>query len=150
MELKSFLKCGVLSKVEARAAAGTTDLVSDVVDMAGFDSVAFFASTGDGTSGTVLELQVFKNTANSVSSPTPVEVTSDDVTYTSTSATDADNKLLCVDIPKWDTNYRYTYATLVIDTQNCECDGIYCYQYNSRDIPVTQNADMIASAIVLP
>lgn len=144
----SLLKDSKISKVEARAAAGTTDLVSDILDMSGFDSVMFIASTGDGTSGTVLELQVHGNTASSVSSPTPVELTSDSATYTSTTATDADNKLLIVDLHR--PAYRYVYATLVIDTQNCECDGIYAIQYNAKSVPVTADSDVIASALIGP
>lgn len=144
----SLLKDAKISKVEPRAAAGTDDLTTDVLDMSGFDSVAFIAATGDGTSGTVLELQVFGNTASSTSSPTPVELTSNSAQYTSSTATDADNKLLIVDVHR--PNYRYVYAVLVIDTQNCECDGIYAIQYNAKSLPVTADSDVIASALLGP
>ncbi len=145
----SLLKNCKFYKLEPRAAAGTTDLVSDTVDMAGFDSVLFFASTGDATSGTVLELQVFGNTADSVSSPTPVELTNDSAQWTATSSSDTDNALIIVDIPKWNATYRYGYATLVIDTQNCECDGIYAIQYNARDVAITQTAAEVVKSVLL-
>lgn len=142
----SILKDSKISKVEARAAAGTTDLESDILDMSGFDSVMFIASTGDATSGTVLELQVFGNTSSSTSGAT--EITANSAQFTSSSATDADNKLLVVDVHR--PAYRYVYAVFVIDTQNCEGDGIYAIQYNAKSVPVTADSDVIASALVGP
>lgn len=145
--IASLLKAGSFSKIEARAAAGTSDLTSDVLDMAGFDSICIFASTGDATSGTVLELRVYGNTTNSDSGGT--EVTSSTATQTSVSGTDADNKLLIVDVVRWNPTYRYVYAIFDPDTQNCECDGIYAIRYNARDLPVTQGSTVSASGIVI-
>jgi hypothetical protein len=145
--IASLLKAGKFSKLEARAAAGTTDLTSDVLDMAGFDSVLFIASSGDATSGTVIEMQVFGNTANSGSGGT--EVTDGTAAQTSTTGTDADNKLLIADIVRWNPAYRYAYGVFAIDTQNCEADGIYSIQYNARDLPVTQPASVGASGVVV-
>lgn len=144
----SLLKDAKWTKIEPRASAGTSDLTSDVLDMTGYDSICFVASTGDATSGTVLELQIWGNTANSVSSPTPVELTADQVIYTSTSTTDADSKLLIVDVHK--PQYQYVFAILVIDTQNCECDGIYAVQYNAKNLPVTQSSSVIDSHLLGP
>lgn len=148
MNIQSLVKNAKFSKLKARAAAGTTDQTpAAAVDMAGFDSVAFIFSTGDGTSGTVLELQVYKVATDAVTGGT--EVTTDDVTYTSTSATDADNKLMIADVCRWDGNYRYAYCTAVIDTQNCESDGLYAIQYNAKDVPVTQPASVLDSAAIV-
>lgn len=146
--IQGLLKAGKFSKLKARAAAGTTDQTSDAaIDMAGFDSVCVFASTGDATSGTVIELQVFGVATSAVTGGT--ELTDGTAVQTSTSATDADNKLLIVDIPRWDETLRYMYATFVIDTQNCESDGLYCIQYNAKDVPVTQGSSVSASGTVI-
>lgn len=148
MFIKSLLKDAKITRVENAAAAGTTDLDSDVLDMSGYDSVCFIALLGDATSGSVLELQVFGNTANSTSSPTPVEITTNDATYTA-GASDADNKIFVVDVPKWLGTYRYAFARLVIDTQNCAVDGILAIQYNAKELPVTQGSTVLDSAVVL-
>lgn len=143
----SLLKDCKITRVENAAAAGTTDLDTDVLDMAGYDGVLFIALLGDATSGSVLELQAFGNTANSTSSPTPVELTADSVTYTA-GASDADNKLMIVDVIR--PAYRYVFGRLVIDTQNCVVDGIVAIQYRSRSVPVTQGSTVLASALVGP
>lgn len=144
--LASFLKNCKISRVENAAAASTTDADTDVLDMSGYDSIAFVALLGDATSGSVLELKVYGNTANSTSSPTPVELTNDDVQYTA-AASDADNKIMIADVPQWNATYRYAFGRLVIDTQNCVLDGILAIQYNARDLPVTQGSTVLAAAL---
>lgn len=142
----NLLKSCKITKMKGRAAAGTTDQTpAAALDMTGFDSVMIIASTGDGTSGTVLELKVYGVATSAVTGGT--EITSSSCTYTSTSATDADDKLLIVDVHR--PAYRYIYCTLVIDTQNCESDGLYAIQYNARDLPVSQPSSVLASALVL-
>jgi len=116
------------------------------LDMAGFDSVLVIASTGDATNGTVLELQIFGVTTDAVTGGT--EITDGTAGATSASATDADDKLLIVDVHNWPAGYRYMYPTFVIDTQNCESDGIYAIQYNARDIPTTQGSTVLASGLL--
>lgn len=143
----SMLKDCKITRVENAAAAGTTDLDTDVLDMSGYDGVMFIAVLGDATSGSVLELQAFGNTASSTSSPTPVELTADDVTYTA-GASDADNKLMIVDVIR--PAYRYVFARLVIDTQNCAVDGIIAIQYRARSKPVVQGSTVLDSALVGP
>lgn len=145
--MKSMLKECKITRVENSASAGTTDLETDILDMSGYDGVLFIAVLGDATSGSVLELQVLGNTASSVSSPTPVELTVDDATYTA-GASDADNKLLIVDCVR--PNYRYVYAKLVIDTQNCVVDAIIAIQYRAKNVPVTQGSTVLDSALIGP
>ena len=146
--IASLLKAGKFTKLKGRAAAGTTDQTpAAALDMQGFDSILYFASTGDATNGTVLELKVYGVTTSAVTGGT--EITSSTTTQTSASATDADDKLLIADIARWNPAYRYTYCTWVIDTQNCESDGLDAIQYNARDLPVTQPASVSASGIVV-
>lgn len=143
----SLLKNTKITRVGNAAAAGTTDQDSTVLDMSGYDSVMFVAFLGDATSGSVLELQVFGNTASSTSSPTPVELTADDVTYTA-GASDADNKIFVADVHR--PAYRYVFARLVIDTQNCVTDALFAIQYNARSVPVTQGSTVLDSALIGP
>lgn len=143
----TILKNCKITRIENAAVAGTTDLDGDVLDMTGYDGVLFIAILGDATSGSVLELQAFGNTANSTSSPTPVELSADSVTYTA-GASDADNKLMVLDVLR--PNYRYVFARLVIDTQNCVVDGMIAIQYRAKSPPVTQGSTVLASALIGP
>lgn len=143
----SLLKDCLITRVGNSAVAGTTDQDGTVLDMSGYDSVMFIAAVGDVTSGSVLELQVFGNTASSTSSPTPVEMT-DDNTDGTAGASDYDNKLFIVDISRWDHAYRYCFPRLRIDTQNAVTDGLIAIQYNSRSVPVTQGSTVIQSALL--
>lgn len=76
--------------VEAAAAAGQTLLTTDVVDMQGFDSVAFIAVLGDVTDTSALVLTGFTNDTNDTASPTQL---AKPVSFTA-GASDADNKML--------------------------------------------------------
>lgn len=135
------------TRIENAAAAAQTDLDSDVVDMAGFDAARFTLLLGDVTATSALELQIFGNTANSTSSPTPVELTADDVAFTA-GASDADNKLMIADVIR--PAYRYLFARVKRGTANAVVDGVIVDQYRARDLPVTQGSTVLDSATVGP
>lgn len=146
---KSLLKNCLISRGKASASAGTTDQDTTVYDMSNYESVMVIWLLGDATSGSVVELQVFGNTASSTSSPSPVELTADDATYTA-GASDADDKILIVDIPRWNPTYRYMFARGVIDTQNCVSAGFIVIGYNARTVPITQDSTVLDSALLAP
>ena len=129
--------------VEAAAAAGTTELVSDVLDMSGYDGVMFLALLGDVTSDSVLTLTVKGNSANSVSSPAPVTQKATDA-FTA-SATTGDSKVLMVDV--YDPVLRYVFASLTRTAANAVVGGIIAIQYCAEFRPTSQDASVIASAI---
>lgn len=145
--LKNLLKDCKISRVENAAAAAQTELQTDVLDMSGFDAVCFIALLGDVTTGSVLTLTAKQNTANSVSSPTPTDVTDGDATFTA-GASDADNKLLVVDVIR--PAERYVFASLTRTTANAVVDGIIAIQYRTKDFPVTQPSSILASALSTP
>lgn len=127
--------------VEASAIAGTTTLTTDVVDMAGFDSVAFVAHLGDVTGTSALALTVFSNDTNDTTTPTE---TAAEVAFTA-GAADADNKLMIADVNR--PRQRYVYATLARATANAVVNGIIAILYNAHNKPVTQPASVLASAL---
>jgi hypothetical protein len=128
--------------VEAAATAATSELVSDVLDMSGFDGVMFIALTGDVTAASVLTLTVKANSANSVSSPTPV--TQKATAAVTAGATDSDSKVLMVDVYK--PTLRYVFASLTRADQNAVIGGVIAIQYGAKAKPTTQDATVIASA----
>lgn len=145
--MQSLLKDCKITRVANAAAAAQTDVDTTVLDMAGWDGVIFVAALGDVTNTSALELQVFGNTASSTSSPTPVELTANDVTYTA-GASDADNKLMVVDVIR--PNYRYVFGRVLRGTANAVVDGVFAIQYRGRSLPVTQGSTVLGSALVGP
>lgn len=134
-----------ITVVEAAAAAAQTELVTDVLDMSGYEGVMFIALTGDVTATSVLTLTVKGNTANSVSTPTPVTQKATDA-FTA-GAADADSKVLMVDVYK--PALRYVFGSLTRTTADAIVGGIIAIQYNARTKPTSQDATVIASAFGL-
>lgn len=132
-----------ITVVEAAAAAAQTELVTDVLDMQGYDGVMFIALTGDVTTASVLTLTVKANSANSVSSPTPV--TQKATTAFTADGTSADSKVLMVDV--YDPALRYVFASLTRTAADAVIGGIIAIQYCAGLRPTTQDATVIASAI---
>jgi hypothetical protein len=141
----NLLKEVKITVVEAAAAAGTSALTSDVLDMSGYEGVMFIALTGDVTDTSVLTLTVKGNSANSTSSPTPVTQKASDA-FTA-SATSADSKAIVVDVYK--PTLRYVFAELSRATANAVVGGILAVQYCARNKPTSQDATVIASAFGL-
>lgn len=134
-----------ITVVEAAAAAAQTELVTDVLDMTGYEGVMFLALTGDVTATSVLTLTVKGNSANSVTTPTPVTQKATDA-FTAGAAT-ADSKVLLVDVYK--PALRYVFASLTRTTADAIVGGIIAIQYSARSKPTTQDASVIASAFGL-
>lgn len=130
----TLLKDAKITRVNNAASAGTTDQDSSRVDMSGFDSVMFVWLLGDVTSGSVIQAIGKSNAADSTSGST----TEKSGTSITAGASDYDNKLLIVDMPR--VQNRYAYSTLVIDTQNAVVDGCIAIQYNAKTLPTTQGS----------
>jgi hypothetical protein len=141
------LRRAKITRISNSSAAAQTEVVSDVLDMAGYDSVMIIATLGDVTSTSVLTLTVKENTANSTSSPTPSTVTDATCTFTA-GATDADNKLMIVDVIR--PSKRYVFASLTRTTANAVVDSITAIQYNSRSVDVSQGSTVLKSALSTP
>lgn len=132
-----------ITRVANAAAAAQTEVLSSVLDMQGYDGVMFVAILGDITATSVLTLTAKGNTASSTSSPTPVTQVAT-AAFTA-GASDADNKVLVVDV--FDPALRYVFASLTRTTANAVVDGIIAIQYTAALRPTTQDASVLASAI---
>ena len=131
--------------VEAAAAAGTTTLTSDILDMSGYDGVMFIAHLGDVTLDSVVTLQGLTNNTNDTVTPTTVTAAVATVTATADSA---DNKLLIIDMVR--PAERYVYCTLARAAANAVLNGITAIRYRARNHPTTQGASVVDSAIAGP
>lgn len=134
----NFLKGNKLTVVEAAAAAAQTELVSDTVDMQGFEECTFVALLGDVTSGSVLTLTVTQSDESSAN----FAATTCAATFTA-GASDADSKILAVSIVK--PTKRYLRASLTRTTQNAVVGGVIAIQSEPKKAPVSQHATVIAS-----
>ncbi len=129
--------------VEAAATAATTELVTDVLDMSGFEGVMFIAVTGDVTSGSVLTLTAKGNSTNSTSNAVTQKATD---AFTA-GASDADSKVLMVDVYK--PTLQYAFASLTRTAQNAVVGAIIAIQYGAHNKPTSHDASVIASAFGL-
>lgn len=141
MNFMNFLRECKISFVEAAAAAAQTTLTTDIVNMQGYDSVCFIAILGDVSDGSVLSLQVLGNDTNDTVSPTTYASAVAGITA---GASNADNKMIAVDVQK--PRDQYVYATLARGTANAVVNGIIAIQYNKHDKPFS-DADLTAMLI---
>lgn len=144
----SIFKDTLITRVLNSVSAGTSDQDSTVLDMSGYDGVCFVVALGDVTASSVVELQVFGNTASSTSSPAPVELTNDSAGPNTAGASDNDNKLYVVDVIR--PAYRYVFGRLKRGSQNAVIDGMIAIQYRARSKPITQGSTVFAGALLSP
>lgn len=137
------LKNVKVTPVAASAAAATTEVLTSVLDMSGYDGVMFIALLGDVTATSVLTLTAKGNTASSTSSPTPVTQVAT-AAFTA-DATSGDDKALVVDV--YDPALRYVFASLTRTVANAVVNGIIAIQYKAEYRPTTQAATVIAAAM---
>lgn len=127
--------------VEPASAAGQTELTTDVIDMANWTGVVFVASLGDVTNGSVLGLVAdHSDQSNSgfVALAGALSHTAD--------ATDADNKLMILDVAY--PEKRYVRARLTRTTANAAVNGIIAIKYRGARTPIEQGATVLASAVL--
>lgn len=124
--------------VEDSATAGQTELVSDTVDMAGWTGVVFMASLGDVTTGSVLGLTA----EHSDDDDSNFEDLDGALSFTA-GASDADNKLMILDIVR--PEKRYVRASLTRTTANAVVNGIIAIKYGPLWQPVEQGDTVLKS-----
>lgn len=140
----SVLKEAKMTLVKAEVAAGTT-AVSDaaIVDMQGFSNVAFVAVLGSDNADTaVVGLSAVLGDASDLSDGS--EDAANKASYTFTSATSGDNKLLVLDVIR--PSNRYVRCKINRATANSNVLALIAIQYNGDNIP-TLPGDVIASAL---
>lgn len=140
--LQSMIKDVKWTVVENAAVAGTTDLETDILDMAGFESVSFFLHTGTLTDTGTITLDLYENTANSTSGA--VAITGSSTSTLTGSSNNGDNKLFIVERIR--PTKRYVYAVVNRGTANCVVNSVIAAQYGATDTPVTQPASVVKTA----
>ena len=137
--------------------AGTSEVLTGVIDCADAEEIAFVVFFGDATSGSVITCTVKENTASSTSSPTPTQVTLDAVgsgtlgVITSGSlvvtagASDVDDKYAIISVAGSALSKRYAFLSVTPATKNCAFNG--CLVFVKRRVhPITQTSTTISTA----
>lgn len=129
----------VFVPVLAATAAGQTTLNTSVLDMQGYNSVAFITHLGDVTDTSVITVTLQNGDEDDASDAADTVCAA---TFTA-DATSADNKLMMIDahLPR----KRYVRATVARATANAAISGVIAVLYNVAEKPVTLDDDMIAA-----
>jgi hypothetical protein len=135
--IKNLLNNCKIDYVLAPVADGQAASASSIVDLQGFHGVLFLALTGDVTSGCVLTLAAQQNTLNQASGMATLSGTA---TFTA-GASDADNKILALDVVK--PRERYVRAVFTSATQNAVKSGVIAVRYGAEGCPVAPSSDCI-------
>ena len=130
--------------IEPHAAAGTTLLTSDAVDMEGYDGVVFIVPIEDSTDTGVITLTAQHDDNSSFTSAT---AESDTATATSAADDDLNNMVLLLDYVK--PTERYVRCTVTRATANFATGPIIAVKYKAAKAPVTQAAAEVADSAVV-
>ena len=128
--MQSIVKDMLITRVNNAAAGAQTEVLTSVLDMAGYDCVIFIALLGTVTDASVLTLTVKSNPTSSTSNGTTEKA------GTATTASTSSNKTMAVEVHK--PTQRYVFGSFTRTAQNAALDGILAIQFNSRSMPQTQ------------
>lgn len=131
-----------ITKVKAASAAGTTAVTSDIIDMSGFESVAFMTTANAITATGVQSIKIQHGDESDLSDA--ADVTSASITI----ADDDDNQTFVVEMSQ--PIKRYCRAYVSRGTANSAFGEIYALQYGAKLRPVTNDVtDTLTTALVV-
>lgn len=136
-------------------ADGTAEVVTNVIDMEGYDEIEFRVWHGDVDAAAVMTYTMKENTANSTSSPTPTAVTLTGALGTGASIVSGagritessgnlDDKCIRVGAKKSALSKRYVFLSITCTVESHEIDKIEVVLRGARSEPVTQNSAVAA------
>ncbi len=129
---RNLIKRCKVTRLANASAAGTSDVTSSSIDMAGYDSVMFGVLFGAIVSGAVTSIKVRQDTVTGMGSAA-------DLTGTSITVADTDdNKITLTEIFR--PLERFLDVVVSKATQNSTVDGIFAIQFNASGLPTTQDA----------
>lgn len=152
----TFLERNRISVASDLVADGTSEVLSAVVDMSGYDELTFIVDHGDVDAAAVMTYTVKENTANSTSSPTPTAITGTVVTGTGAtissgaltiteSSGNLDDKLVVLTVAKSAISKRYVFLSITCSVESHEVDSIIAIQSQPKALPVSQSSDVVAT-----
>ena len=146
----------VTSLGKTAVADGTSEVLTAVEDMQGFDGIRFIVALGDVDAAAVLTLQPKENTASSTSSPTPTAInvsngkvsgavtaviTTGGMVVTEDTA-NIDDKILIIDVKKNEMSKRYVFLSITVTVESFVVIAIITERYHARKLPATIDTDV--------
>lgn len=138
----NFLTNFKVTRVLNAVAAGTSSQNGSVIDMQGYEGVAFVAAFGTLTATQVTSLKAQEGDASNLSDAADLEGTS-----TGPLADGDSNKLLVLEVFK--PLKRYIRPVVVRGTANAVIDGVIAIQWAGRVKPETQGSNVAFSKTVV-
>jgi len=152
----SFLERNCISLGKTLVADGTSEVLSAVEDMSGYDEITFLILHGDVDAAAVMVYTVKENTASSTSSPTPTTITGTVVTGTGATISSGaltiteasgnlDNKILAITVKHSSLSKRYVFLSITCTVESHEINAIITIKGQAKSLPVTQPSDVVAT-----
>lgn len=136
-------------------ADGTSEALTAVEDMEGFDEITFLVKLGDVDAAAVLTFTVKENTASSTSAPTPTAITltnksagtiTNGALVLTESEGNLDDKIIAITVKRQAVSKRYVFLSITVANESYEVDAIITLKSRARSLPVTQPSDVFAFA----
>ena len=124
-------------------ADGTSEVLTAVEDMQGFDELTYIVKLGDVDTAAVMTFTAKENTADSTSSPTPTAVTDGAVSITEASG-NLDDKLVVINVKRNKMTKRYQFLSITATVESFEIDSIITIKSCAREVPVTQPSEVVS------
>lgn len=138
-------------------ADGTSEVLSAVEDMAGWDEITFVVNHADVDAAAVMTYTVKENSADSTSSPTPTAVSLTSVSGLGSVSTGAlvitessgslDNKTLVINVARGAFTERYVFLSITCTVESHEIVSIQTIKSRPRDVPVSHDSEVVAVAV---
>lgn len=154
--MDTFLERNCISLGKDLVADGTSEVLSAVEDMSGYDEITFIVKHGDVDAAAVMTYTVKENTASSTSSPTPTSITGTVVTGTGAtissgaltiteSSGNLDDKIIAITVAHSALSKRYVFLSITCTVESHEVDSIITIKSKAKSLPVTQSSDVVAT-----
>lgn len=136
-------------------ADGTSEVLTAVEDMSGFDEITYLVKLGDVDTAAVLTFTAKENTASSTSIPTPtaVEITAasagvitNGALVVTESGGNLDDKIIAITVKGSSVGQRYAFLSITATVESFEIDSIITLKGRAREMAVTQPSDVYAHA----
>lgn len=156
----TFIEDNVVILAKGAVADGTSETLTSVIDMEGFDELTYVVNFGDVDAAAVLTLQPKENTASSTSSPTPTAVDVSSATLSGTvtpvittgavviteDSGNLDNKSVVVNVQRNSLSKRYHFLSITATVESYEIVSITAIKSKARSLPVTQDSGNVVVA----
>lgn len=152
----TFLERNCVSLGKTLVADGTSEVLTAVEDMSGYDEITFIVHHGDIDAAAVMVYAVKENTASSTSSPTPTTITGTVVTGTGATISSGaltiteasgnlDNKILVLTVKRSSLSKRYVFLSITCTVESHEINAIITIKSLAKSLPVSQSSDVVAT-----